>query len=196
MIGRHHFVQSIASAFTRARHTAVLSLALTAGLAGCRHKTTAFVLPRTAHAPIELEAPPVPDSPPSIATIPEQELEPLPPPPPPVVPRRRPASAPKDVQPPVQVASAPDPAAMAIGTLSAGGDSTAQSQQQARDLIASLLKRIAALSARTVDAQRKQISQVQNFARQAQKALDSGDAEGARNLATKAKLLMDDLEKK
>jgi ribosomal protein S20 len=96
----------------------------------------------------------------------------------------------------VQVASAADPAAAAIGTLSAGGDSAAQSQQQARDLIASLVKRIATLSAKTIAAERRQISQVQNFIRQAQKALDSGDAEGARNLATKAKLLMDDLETK
>ena len=64
-----------------------------------------------------------------------------------------------------------------------------------RDLIASILKRIAALPAKT-DAQKKQIRQIRNFIDQAQKALNSGDAEGARNLATKAGLLMDDLEKK
>jgi hypothetical protein len=80
--------------------------------------------------------------------------------------------------------------------LSAGGDSAAQSQQQARDLIASLVKRIAALSAKTISAEKRQVSQVQNFIRQAQRALDSGDADGAKNLATKAKLLMDDLETK
>jgi ABC-type Fe3+-hydroxamate transport system substrate-binding protein len=96
----------------------------------------------------------------------------------------------------VQVASAPEPAALAIGTLSTGGDASPQSQQQAQDLIASILKRIAALPAKTADAQKKQIRQIKTFILQAQKALNSGDAEGAKNLATKAKLLMDDLEKK
>jgi hypothetical protein len=37
---------------------------------------------------------------------------------------------------------------------------------------------------------------VRHFLDQAQQALNSGDADGAMNLATKAKLLMDDLEKK
>jgi hypothetical protein len=96
----------------------------------------------------------------------------------------------------VQVASAPEPAALAIGTLSTGDDASPQSQQQAQDLIASILKRIAALPAKTADAQKKQIRQIKTFILQAQKALNSGDAEGAKNLATKAKLLMDDLEKK
>jgi hypothetical protein len=97
----------------------------------------------------------------------------------------------------VQVASAPEPAALAaIGTLSTGGDAAPQSQQEAQDLVASIRRRIAALPARTADAQKKEIRQIQNFIDQAQKALKSGDAEGAKNLATKAKLLMDDLEKK
>jgi hypothetical protein len=71
-----------------------------------------------------------------------------------------------------------------------------ESLQQARDLIASILKRIDALPTKTADSQKKQVSQVRHFLDQAQKALNSGDAEGAFNLATKAKLLMDDLEKK
>jgi hypothetical protein len=96
----------------------------------------------------------------------------------------------------VQVASAPEPAALAIGSLSTGGDAAPQSQQQAHDLIASILKRIAALPAKTADAQKKQVRQIHNFIDQAQRALNSGDAEGAKNLATKANLLMDDLEKK
>jgi len=36
---------------------------------------------------------------------------------------------------------------------------------------------------------------VRNFRKDAQEALKSGDAEGAKTLATKAKLLLDDLEK-
>jgi hypothetical protein len=36
---------------------------------------------------------------------------------------------------------------------------------------------------------------VRNFLEQAQQALNSGDADGATNLATKARLLMDEVEK-
>jgi outer membrane biosynthesis protein TonB len=165
------------------------------GLAGCRHKTTLRpALPVGVLAPIELETIPPPDSLPTIATLPVPDLELPPEEPPKPAPRRRPAPK-EEPEPPVQVASAPEPAALAIGTLSTEGDAAPQTQQQAQGLIASILKRIAALSAKT-DAQKKQIRQIRNFIDQAQKALNSGDAEGARNLATKASLLMDDLEKK
>jgi hypothetical protein len=132
-----------------------------------------------------------------VASLPPPQLEDLPPlPVPPPAPRKRPATAPKEAQTPVQVAGASAPAALAIGELSAGGDSTPQIQQQAKDLIAAILRRIAALPARTADAQKRQIRQVRHFLDQAQQALNSGDADGAKNLATKARLLMDDLEKR
>jgi hypothetical protein len=185
------------AALLRAGRACGLFLVLAAGLSGCRHNTNPVVLAQTAHAPIELETVPPPDSPPTIATLPAPEPAPLPPPPPPATTRRRaPAPAPpKETQPPVQVASA-EPAAAAIGSLSSGGDSTAQNQQQAKDLIASILKRIAALPAKTADSKKEQVRQVKRFLDQAQQALNSGDADGAKNLATKAGLLMDDLEKK
>jgi len=68
-------------------------------------------------------------------------------------------------------------------------------QQEAVDLIAANEKRLNALSAQIVEAEKAQISKVRNFQRQAQEALSSGDAEGAKTLATKAKLLLDDLVK-
>ena len=68
-------------------------------------------------------------------------------------------------------------------------------QQEAVDLIAANEKRLNALSAQIVEAEKAQISKVRNFQRQAQEALNSGDAEGAKTLATKAKLLLDDLVK-
>lgn len=175
-----------------------LSLTLALGLGGCHHKPTAFVIPSGAHAPVALETIPPPELPPEIATLPQPELEPplpLPEPPPRPVPKKKPAPK-EEPQPPVQVASAPEPAALAIGTLSTGGDAAPQSQQQAQDLIASIRKQIEALPANTANAQKKQIRQITNFIDQAKKALNSGDAEGARNLATKAQLLLDDLEKK
>ena len=48
---------------------------------------------------------------------------------------------------------------------------------------------------RKTDEQKAQVSKVKNFLKDAQDALKSGDAEGAKTLATKAKLLLDDLEK-
>jgi hypothetical protein len=186
---RHHFALCL-----RASLAFTMSFLLVGGLAGCHRKSIRTAMPHGVLAPVELEAAPVPDV--EIATVPAPELAPPLPPPPPVrpTPRKRPA-APKEETPPPQVASAPEPATLAIGALSTG-DVAPESLQQARDLIASILKRIDALPTKTADSQKKQVSQVRHFLDQAQKALNSGDAEGAFNLATKAKLLMDDLEKK
>jgi hypothetical protein len=63
-------------------------------------------------------------------------------------------------------------------------------------MISSILKSLAALPARIADAQKRQVRQVRHFLDQAQQALNTGDTEGAKNLATKAHLLMDDLEKR
>jgi hypothetical protein len=144
-------------------------------------------------APDALEEPQDPDEPPMIAGEPVPELPPISPPAPTPVPRRRPTPAPKEESP--QVAQSA-PAELAIGTLSSGGDLAPQIQQQAQDMISSILKRIAALSTKTADAEKRQIRQIRHFLDQAQQALSTGDTEGAKNLATKARLLMDDLEKK
>jgi len=195
LIELYHFAYRLTGAAARVGRTSALTLVLVAALTGCRHKTAAFVIPKGAHAPIELEVPSSPDPPPTIATLPLPELAPLPSPPLPASPpRKRTAPAPKE-EPPAQVAEAA-PAALAIGTLSTGGDPTPQSRNQAQQMIASIMKRIAALPARTADAEKKQIRQIRHFLDQAQQALNSGDAEGANNLATKARLLLDDLEKK
>jgi hypothetical protein len=174
--------------------TAMLGLGVAMSAAGCRHKAKPLVLPVAARAPIELEPIPPADPLPMIASVPAPELGPLPPPPSPPR-RRRVPPAPATAPPPAQVASAAEPAAVAIGALSTGEDATTQSQQEVKDLMASIVKRIAALPAKTADAQKTQVRQVKQFLEQAQQALDSGDADGAKNLATKAKLLMDDVEK-
>ena len=83
----------------------------------------------------------------------------------------------------------------AIGELTAGGAANPQAQQEAADLIASIEQRLNRLPAQTVKRQRVQINKVRNFRRQAQEAFNSGDIEGAKTLATKGKLLLDDLEK-
>jgi outer membrane biosynthesis protein TonB len=192
-----HLAPRLACALSHARLTPVLALIFIAGLAGCRHKPPAFVIPMGAQAPVDLVAIPPPNPPLTIAELPEPELAPFPTPLPPTpAPRKRPTPAPKEeAQPPTQVAEAA-PAELAIGTLSTGGDLAPQIQQQAQDMISSILKRIAALSAKTAEAEKRQLRQVRHFLDQAQLALNSGDTEGAKNLATKARQLMDDLEKK
>lgn len=83
----------------------------------------------------------------------------------------------------------------AIGELTAGGAANPQAQQEAADLIASIEKRLDTMPAQMLRRQRTQISKIRNFWQQAREALNSGDAEGAKTLATKAKLLLDDLDK-
>lgn len=171
------------------------AVALSLVLSGCRHKPVRSPLPIGVLAPIDLEAPPPQDNPPLIAELPPPDLGPLLPPPPPPPARRRPAPAPKENEP-TQVAGNDASAALAIGALSAGGDDTSHTAQQVQDLINSVLRRVSALSSEVASAQRTEVRQVRNFLDQAQKALKSGDAEGANTLATKANLLMDDVEKK
>jgi hypothetical protein len=155
------------------------------------------VIPQGAQVPVELVTIAPPEPPPEIATLPEPEMGPISTPEPPKpTQRRRPTPAPKeDNQPPTQVADASS-AAIAIGDLSTGSDAMPQVHQQTQDMITSIRRRIAALPQKTAQAQKKQISQVARFLDQAQQALNSGDAEAAQNLAIKARLLMDDLEKK
>jgi hypothetical protein len=92
-------------------------------------------------------------------------------------------------------AATASPEDTAIGALSVGGEANPRSQQEAAELLSSIEKRLNGVSASVAGAEKAQISRIRNFQRQAQAALDSGDAEGAKTLATKAKLLLDDLEK-
>ena len=110
--------------------------------------------------------------------------------------RKKPATKMSAPEPPVQVASAEPPTEeSAIGALTSGGEANPKLQQEATDMIAANEKRLNALPAQMSDEQKAQISKVKNFQRQAQEALNSGDVEGAKTLATKAKLLLDDLLK-
>ena len=191
MTRQRHPAQPHRGNLARAGLALLLSALFVGGLGGCHRRVLRPVLPLGSLAPIELEAAIDPDSLPLIETAPPPELGPLPPlPPAKPVPKTKPPAR-EEVQPPVQAAAALD-----IGVLSIGGDAAPQSQQTARDLIVAIAKRIAALPSKIADARKEQVRQVRHFLDQAQQALNSGDAEGAMNLATKAKLLMDDLEKK
>ena len=160
-------------------------------LGGCGHKQLKAHLP--VMSPVDLEAVAVPDT--AIETIPEPDLVPLPWPEAPRPPVRRRPPPREDAATPAQPGVEPPPAPeLSIGALTTGGDSTPQSQQQARDLIASIDRRVASISARS--AARPQMRQAKNFLDQSKKALNSGDADGAINLANKARVLMDELEQR
>jgi hypothetical protein len=175
----------------------ISAIAVSVAMTGCRHRPAPFTIPIGAQTPLALEDPNASQSLPEIADLPEPELAPLPDvPTAPMPPRRRTTVTPREEVPPPVTPNEPAPAELAIGSLSTGGEIAPQLQQQAKDMISSILKRIAALPARTADAQKKQIRQVRNFLDQARQAVESGDAQGAKNLATKARLLMDDLEKR
>jgi ribosomal protein S20 len=147
-------------------------------------------------SPVALEEIPEPDDLPMVE-VPQIKLPPVPVATNAKPKRERKKPAPKPVTPePVQVASiAPPPEETAIGALTAGGEASPQTKQDAADLIASSEKRLNALSAQKAEEEKAQVSKVKNFLKDAQEALKSGDAEGAKTLATKAKLLLDDLEK-
>jgi hypothetical protein len=180
---------------------ATLCAAVSLGLSGCflQKKAKAVVLPQN-QAPVALATPPSDDLP--MVEAPPAEDLPVPTAAAAAKPRTRRRAAPKPAAPaatptlnaPTQVAGAEGlPEGSPIGELTAGGDASPQRRQEAADLIASNEKRLKSLPPKTVNDQRSQISKILNFQRQAQEALDSGDAEGAKTLATKASLLLYDI---
>ena len=178
---------NVSGALIRLGAVLLVSLALS----GCRHKTH-WVPPTTSTAPVEIEPGPEPQAPPMIAEVSPPVFIP------PVhaeTPKKQPRkSKPKETPPPVQIAAA-DPA-LSLGSLSPGGDANPQALQQVRDLIVSIQKRVSALPHAIASQEKSALRQVSNFLKQAQVAVDSGDADGGSNLATKARLLMDDIEKR
>ena len=184
----------------RARMQAGAFGLLVLGPVGCRHKpapVTIQVPPPP--SPVPLESAPEPKNPPLVASVPTQPI-PLPrvTVPPPKKPKKVKKSAPavqvaaSNVPP--NPAAAPDPSSV-IGALTPGGEQVPERHQQAIELIAANDKRLSGLSAEFKDKQKEQLIRVQNFQKQAQTALGAGDTEGAYTLATKAKVLLDDLQK-
>jgi hypothetical protein len=174
-------------------------LGMSALLGGCFHKKAPPTLPAILHAPDT--APPLPDSPVmetelpddiAVAPQPEKvtEIKPKR-----VVRRTTPKGTTIETTPVDAVNAGSDVDASAIGELSAGGDSNPKAQQDANDLITSSERRVNGLPQKVAAQQQTSVRRVRYFLRQARQALGSGDAEGARTLATKAKLLLDDLEK-
>ncbi len=175
---------------------------LSFALVGCRHKQQVAAIALPPPTPVPLEKTPEPNSPPLVATVP---LQPAPQPsvtPPKKIRKPKKKAAPvvvapvPGIPPPAEVASSgPLPEANVIGALTPGGESGPEKQKEASDLISDLQKRVAGLSKDVRSKQREGLERVKLFQRQAEMALKGGDADGAVTLATKAKLLLDELVK-
>lgn len=82
-----------------------------------------------------------------------------------------------------------------IGVFTVGGDQSPRNKQEAAALIAANERRLGAMGGERGHVDPSLLSKVRNFQKEAEQALQSGDAEGAKTLATKGKLLLDDLER-
>lgn len=81
-----------------------------------------------------------------------------------------------------------------MGQLSAGDSSTNPAlREQTVKLIATTEGRLSAVNSSIASNKHDTISQIQGFLAQAKKALDINDLQGAQTLATKAKILVDEM---
>jgi outer membrane biosynthesis protein TonB len=147
--------------------------------------------------PIEDAPPPKPvpsptNLPPPVITVPNQtpapnaDAQPEATPKPPVK-RKKPA-------PPAnaaQQASSGSPGVSAIGQLSSGDSSDLR--QQTMDSIAATERGLNGITRELSDQEQKTAGQIREFLKQARAALASGDVDGARTLAAKAKVLLGEL---
>ncbi len=197
---------------------------VTAGLTGCHHRRAQPVLlpPQT---PVALVPVPEPDAPlvetqtPKLPAVPIAQsdgkpkkvkkrtpkaaatAQSQPAAANPSTPNKKPVekAAEKPAEKPAEAASASAPAksdaVAGIGALTVGGEQSPRALQEATELLAANERRLVALSGNATKAQVDLVGKVRNFQKDAQVALTSGDAEGAKTLATKGKLLLDDLDK-
>jgi outer membrane biosynthesis protein TonB len=159
-------------------------------LTGCLHRhQVAQIQPL---APPLVETPP-PSPPPQITTVPqpptvaETAPEPVPAPPPKSEPkkhvrRRKPVT--KD-NTPTEVA---DNAVPAIGQLSSGDPPDLRLQTQ--NSINNTERQLAGIKGNLSDQDKRTIEHIEEFLKQAKKALETGDVDGASTLAAKAKVLL------
>ncbi len=162
-------------------------------LTGCFHKTQVAQNQPLA-PPIEDTPPPKPEPgptnlpPPEVAIPVQTQPQEITPPPEPV---KKPAKHRKPANINPQVASNETPAVSAIGTLSTGDPPNIR--QQADDSIASTEKGLNGITRKLNDQEQKTAAQIREFLKQARDALTAGDVDGARTLAGKAKVLLDEL---
>jgi hypothetical protein len=98
--------------------------------------------------------------------------------------------------PPQQQAAAPTGAASPIGQLTIGDSAIGEkTKHDTADLINETQQGLNGIKRSLSTDEKTTGAQIRNYLKQAQQALDNGDTEGAYKLATKAKLLLDELTK-
>jgi outer membrane biosynthesis protein TonB len=160
-------------------------------LTGCFHKTQ-LAQNQPLAPPIEDTPPPKPEPAPTnlappVVTIPEKEPAPQPTPPP--EPVKKPPKHRKPANPNPQIAS--NAAVPAIGVLSTNDPPNIRQQTDAS--IESTEKALNGITRKLNDQEQKIAAQIREDIKEAREALTSGDVDGARGLAVKAKVLLDEL---
>lgn len=202
-----------------ARKMAVCML-LAVLVSGCKHKTP-VVIPVAAQAPPPPEKPIAQTA--SLPPVPQPEIPKVGPPgsdepPPQPKPHRTTHHKPKPATPAtgdqntkdtkepakdtppataIQQASAGEaPAASPIGQLTTAGDSTGTpSHHDIQETIDSTEKRLSEIKRALTPAEQETTVQIRTFLTKAKQALNQDDLDGAHTLATKAKVLLDELAK-
>ena len=96
--------------------------------------------------------------------------------------------------PPTQTAAVSAPPVTELGELTTGGESNNDSLRRETDsLLKSQNRRLSGLTKTVIALHSQQVEQARLFLRQAGEAWNKHDVEGARTLATKAKVLLDEL---
>jgi hypothetical protein len=199
-----------------ARKMAVCML-LAVLVSGCKHKTPVVV-------PVAAQAPPPPEKPiaqtASLPPVPQPEIPKVGPPgsdepPPQPKPHRTTHHKPKPATPATgdqntkepakdnppatatqQASTGEAPAASPIGQLTTAGDSTGTpSHHDIQETIDSTEKRLSELKRTLTPAEQETTVQIRTFLAKAKQALNQDDLDGAHTLATKAKVLLDELAK-
>lgn len=164
-------------------------------LTGCFHHKTQLAQNQPLAPQIEEPPPPKPEPAqtnlnPPVATISEQPQaqQQITPPPEPV---KKPARHKKPSAPTNEVASSGTPAVSAIGNLTAPDASNVR--QETDTLIEQTEKALNGITRKLSEPEQKTAAQIREFIKQAREALTSGNFDGAHTLATKAKVLLDEL---
>jgi ribosomal protein S20 len=164
-------------------------------LTGCFHHKTQVAQNQPLAPPIEDSTPPKPEPapanlPPPVVAIPEQPIQQqITPPPEPV--KKPPKHNKKPANTNTQIASVgPPPAVPAVGNLTTSDPNTRQLTDAS---IEQTEKALNGITRKLNDQEQKTAAQIREFIKQARDALTSGDVDGAHTLATKAKVLLDEL---
>ena len=164
---------------------------------GCVHKEKAQVQPPLA-PPLEDAPPSKPDNapvnlPPPVVTIPQQTPPKVTQAPPPPAPKPAPRHHKKQSEGTQEAENNPPPEVSAAGQLSTGDPN--DQRQQTSDSLGDTEHKLNTIGRKLNDQEQKTSAQIREFIKEARAALDTGDVEGAKTLAQKAKVLLSELTK-